>query len=348
MRDLHYALRRLRASPGFSVIAILTLALAIGANTTVFSMLNTLILRPLPVERAQELVFLSQRKSENQSFPNYRDFRDRTKTLSGLIAYRIAVVAFSHGRDNARVWGYEATGNYFNVVGVHPALGRFFTPAEDREIGGEPYVVLSYAAWQHRFGGDPNAVNSRVNINGLGYTILGVAPKGFIGTEAPVHTGVLGADVDGAADRAGQQLAGFASDVERLGNRAHKVRRLASRSAKRNPKYRGATSSRAPQGKRRYAGTLHDAGAHGRRMRGPVTAFASVIMAVAGLVLLIACSNLASFLLARATDRKKETAIRLALGAGRSRLLRQFLMESLLLGSWAARQGFSLPSGSRA
>ncbi len=332
MRDLNYAIRRLRKSPGFSAVAILTLALAIGANTTVFSMLNALILRPLPVDRPQDLVFLSRQKSQNQSFPNYRDFRDRTKTLSGLIAYRIAVVALSHGHDNARAWGYEVTGNYFEVLGVRPALGRFFTPSEDRKIGGEPYVVLSYAAWQHRFGADPHVVNTRVKVNGLDYTILGVAPKGFIGTEllyqpefwVPISMEPQIEPGNSWLDSRGTWnawvMGRIRSGVSR-GEAQSEIQSIAAQLVREHPKENDGMQVH-----------FTSPGLVGDALRGPVTAFASVIMAVAGLVLLIACSNLASFLLARATDRKKETAIRLALGASRSRLLRQFLMESLLLG----------------
>lgn len=184
LQDLAYALRRLRKSPGFAALAILTLALAVGANTTVFSAINALILRPLPVDRPEELVFFSgQKRSQNQSYPNYRDFRDRTRTLSGLIAFRVAPMALSHKGANARIWGYEASGNYFQVLGVHPALGRFFTPAEDQKPGANPYAVISYSCWQHRFGGDSAAIHKTVKLNGLDYAILGVAPKGFIGTE---------------------------------------------------------------------------------------------------------------------------------------------------------------------
>lgn len=299
LQDLTFAVRRLRKSPGFTAIAILTLALAIGANTIVFSVLNALVLRPLPVERPQELVFLSGGKgNQNQSFPNYLDFRDRTTTLSGLVATRLAVVALSHGGENARIWGYEVTGNYFQVLGVRPAAGRFFTPAEDQKVGGDPYAVLGYSAWQHRFGGDPGIVNRTVTINGLDYTVLGVASRGFFGTEvlyAPdfwvpmsmepqIEPGnnwlkerttwdcwVLGRLKPGVSWRKAQ------SEFQAIGAqlvREHPVEN---------------------SGMHVY---LVKPGLLGDMFRGPVTAFTSVIMGVAGMVLLIACTNLASFLLA--------------------------------------------------
>jgi predicted permease len=341
-QDIKFAIRRLRKSPGFTAIAILTLALAIGANTTVFSVVNALLLRPLPVERPQELVFLSRKTSENQSYPNYLDFRDRTRTLSGLVAMRIAVVALNHGGENARIWGYEVTGNYFQVLGVKPALGRFFTPGEDQNPGGDPYVVLSYAAWQHRFGGDPGIVNKTVNIDGLTYTVLGVAPKGFLGTErlyvpdfwVPMS---MEAQVEGGNNWLkarqtwniwvlGRIKAGISHQQAQS-----EIETIAAQLVREHP--------RENDGMHVY---LVQPGLLGSFLRGPVTAFTSVIMAVAGMVLLIACTNLASFLLARSTDRRRETAIQLALGAGRLRLVRQFVIENLIVALCGGTAGLIL------
>ncbi|MBV9611276.1 MAG: ABC transporter permease, partial [Acidobacteriaceae bacterium] len=330
--DLRYAYRRLLRSPGFTVTAIAILGLAIGANTAVFSMLNALILRPLPVERPQDLVFLTQgRNGQNQSFPNYRDFRDRTKTLSGLTAYRIAVVALSRGTENARVWGYEVTGNYFQLLGVRPALGRFFMPAEDTKVGGDPYIVLSYAAWQHRFGGDRQIVNASVKINGLAYSVLGVAPRGFLGTEllyAPEFWVPM--SMEPQIEPGNNWLESRMTwNVWVLG----RLRAGVSREAAQNEIQGIAAQLVREHPKENDGMKVHftQPGLVGEWLRGPVKAFTTVIMSVAGLVLLIACSNLASFLLARATDARKETAIRLALGAGRMRVLGQFLTESLVL-----------------
>lgn len=340
LQDLKYALRRLFKSPGFTLVAVLTLALAIGANTTVFSMLNALLLRPLPVERPQNLVSLvNPRGGVNQSFPNYRDFRDRTRTLAGLAAIRIGVVAMSHRAESARVWGYEVTGNYFQLLGIHPALGRFFTPAEDRKVGGDPYVILSYSTWQHRFGGDRKIVNQTVKINGLAYTVLGIAPKGFIGTEllyAPEFWAPISMEpqIEPGNNWLDRRMTWNVWVVGRLKpgvsrtTAQSEMQAIAAQLVREHPKKNdGMTVHFAP------VGLIGDA------FRGPVTAFASVVMAVAGLVLLIACTNLASFLLARATDRRKETAIRLALGASRFRVLRQLLTESLLLACFGGAAG---------
>lgn len=340
--DLNYALRRLVKSPGFTITAVIILALAIGANTTVFSMLNALLLRPLPVEEPRNLVSLTQRGNANQTFPNYRDFRDRTKTLSGLIAFRIAVVAMSNHGENARVWGYEATGNYFQLLGIRPALGRFFTPAEDQKVGGDPYLVLSYSAWQRRFGGDPSIVNKTVKINGLDYTILGVAPRGFIGTEllyAPEFWAPM--SMEPQLEPGNNWLENRNTwDVWVLGRIKPGIPRSM---AEREMQTIGAQLVREHP-KENDGMRVHFAkpGLLGDFFRGPVTAFSSILMGVAGMVLLIACINLASFLLARGTDRRKETAIRLALGAGRARVLREFLTENFLLALFGGAGGLLL------
>lgn len=182
-RDLHYALRRLLRSPGFTFTAVLSLALGIGANTVVFSVVNALVLRPLPVEHPERLVFVETSTGITQSFPNYRDLRDRNTTLAGLAGYRIVPMEMEASGGATRIWGLLATGNYFDLLGVRPALGRFFRPEEDLHPGAGPYAVLSYSAWRSRFGGDPGIVGKAIRINRLPYTVLGVAAPGFHGTE---------------------------------------------------------------------------------------------------------------------------------------------------------------------
>src|SRR5215475_9589336 len=161
IQDLRYGLRTLRKSPGFTAVAALSLALGIGANTAIFSLVNTVLLRPLPVENPERIVSLNYASEKGDSgdpifsYLNYRDLRDRNNVLDGLIAYRMAPISLSHDGTNERAWGYVATGNYFDVLGVKPALGRLLTPEDDKAPGAHPVMVISHDCWQKRFAGDP-------------------------------------------------------------------------------------------------------------------------------------------------------------------------------------------------
>jgi predicted permease len=339
LQDVRFALRRLGHAPGFTVVTIATLALAIGANTTTFSALNQFLLRPLPVERPSELVFLNTGGGVTHSYPAYRDFRDRTRSLSGLIAYRIQPVGLSQGGKNSHIWGYEATGNYFDVLGVRAIVGHTFTPEDDVKSSPHPVIVLSYTAWQNRFASDPNISGKNVKLNGLDYSVIGVAPKGFFGTEVLLspefwvpmamepqiepgnnwlenrnthNIAVLGRLKPGVTSRqAEDDLNAIAADLGRSNRDEEGMKILMS----------------AP-------------GLIGTAMRGPVLGFTSVLLALAGMVLLIACVNIAGIMLARAADRRREMSIRLALGAPRWSLIRPLLTESLLLSLAGSGAGF--------
>src|SRR5215510_5989107 len=188
-QDLRYGTRMLWKRPGFTLIAVITLALGIGANTAIFSLVNTALLRPLPIEQPKQVVSLNLVFSQGEqtfpvlSYPNYRDFRDRNKVFSGMLAYRFTPLSLSNNGVNERVWGYLATGNYFEMLGVKPAVGRFFTPDDDRTLGAHPVAVLTYDCWQKRFAGDPQVIGKSVLVNGRNFTIIGVAPRGFYGSE---------------------------------------------------------------------------------------------------------------------------------------------------------------------
>lgn len=354
-RNIRYALRNLRKSPAFSLAAVASLALGIGINTFIFSVFDSLILRPLPIAEPARVTFIETANVGAVSFPDYKEFRDRNKAFSGLAGYRISVMNFEHGGDPLRMWCYLATGNYFDLLGVKPALGRFFHQGDDLHPGASPYVVLSYATWQSRFGGDPRVVGSSVRVNGLSYTVLGVAPREFHGTELfywpevwipmmmqpQVEVGNAWLDERSTWDT--MMIGRVKPGVSRAQASAD-LNRIASDLAR-----------QYPQADKELRMRLSEPGFLGSGLRAPVEAFTGGLLILAALVLLTACSNIASLMLARITDRQRELAIRVSIGAGRIRIAAQLLTESLvvafiggLLGGALALAASKLLSGWRA
>src|SRR5580698_8432559 len=344
--NVTFAFRRLRLSPGFTTAAVVTLALGIGANTTIFSLVNAVVFRPFGVERQDELVSFNLHTSKAQfptiSYPDYKDYRDRNTVLNGLAMYRFVAVNLSRGEGrNVRLWGYEVSGNYFDMLGVKPIRGRVLHPEDDVKRAGHPVAVLTYNCWQRRFASDPDIAGRKVKVNGLDYTILGVTPKEFVGTEL-IFTPEIFVPMAQAA-----QLEGFDWLDGRGNGNAFVMGRLkpgvSMKSAEASINVITKQLGREyPDNDAGVSIVLSPPGMAGTYLRGAITGFSAVLMVVAGMVLLIACVNLASLLLARAADRRKDTAIRLALGASRGHLIRQLLTESLILSALGGAAGVLL------
>ena len=330
LQDLQFAFRLMRKNKGFSLVAAGSLAVSIGALTLAFSAVNAFVWKPLPVRDPASL-FTMQSASFGWSYPDYKDIRDRSDGIDALIGYRITMMNVGLQPESTLLWGYLVTGNYFEALGVAPAAGRFFTQAEDQQPGASPLVVLSFNTWQSRFGGRPDIVGLSVPINGSPYTIVGVAPRGFFGTEVfyrpemwipmamqqPIELGG-----DWLQSRASTNVM-VAARIKRGLTRPQAEAGLASTIADLNREF--------PNRNRPLSVTLTQPGLFGDVMGGPTRAYAWGIFGLGALLLLAACSNLTGLLLARGTDRAREIAMRAALGAGRTRIVRQLITESLVL-----------------
>jgi predicted permease len=354
-QDLRYGARILLKNPGFTVIAVLTLALGIGANTAIFSLTDQILLRLLPVERPEALVVLRSPgpqggrvwsdgdNTASFSYPMYKDLRDRgNNVFSGLAARFALSLSVAGAGQTERADGELVSGNYFEVLGVRPALGRVFNQEDDRAPGAHPVIVLSHAYWARRFGADPAILNKTLTVNGTLVTIIGVSREGFRGVQVGQTPDVfipmmmkaqMTPNWNGLDDRRDYWLA-------IIGRLKPGMSRAQTEEAVR-PSYRSILEEevslrggRGAEWRQRFLDKriLLDDGSKGRQILqlGAQKPFL-ILTGMAGLALLIACANVANLLLARGAARQREIALRMALGAGRWRLMRQFLLESLLL-----------------
>ena len=331
-RDIRYALRQLRRSPGFAITAILTLALGIGANVVVFGVLNAIILRPLNLPHVDRLVQIEQQQSGfiTQSYPDYRDFRSRNTAFTDLAASRITGAGMSFQGSAQRCWIYEVSGNYFDTLGVRPALGRLLHASDERGPNSAPYIVLTDAFWRTRFNSDPRIIGTVAELNKHPFTIIGVTPRTFNGTELFFWPDFFVPMVNE------EQIEGYSYLVKRGNHGIYVFGMLkpgvTSRQATENLISVAHQMTREnPVPDDGLGARLTKPGLLGDLLGGPARPFLAVIMALALLVLAAACVNLAGIFAARAADRARELAIRLSIGSSRWRLLRQILTEAVLI-----------------
>ena len=340
LQDVRFAIRVLRRNPTFTALAVLTLALGIGANTTIFSMTNATLLRaPNAIDAPDRVVQIGRDRADegfdNLAYPYYTLFRDNVSTLDGIAAWSSQAAFLGHDGDLTSVNSQLVTGEYFDVLGLHPALGRMFAAADDRDPGAHPVVVVGYAAWERLFGSDPDLIGTELRLNNRPYTVVGVAADGFGGTD------VIGSATDVWVPMAmARELLGERWDFARVDDPGRSwlwfIGRLGDDStsqaaqAELDTLYQAQYEANWGEAAGAPIGVLAGVGLRPDE-REQIGAILVILSVVVGVVLAVACGNLANLLLARGVARSRELAVRAALGAGRVRIVRQLLTESLLL-----------------
>jgi predicted permease len=330
LQDLRFTLRQMRRSPGFAMTAVLILALGIAANVIVFGVLQAMILRPLDVPNPDRVMTFAPRVAGYPvfSYPEVRDVRDGNTVFSAVAALNIDVFGLEANGATRPVWGYEVSGQYFEVVAIKPYLGRLLERADDDHPGASDAAVLSWPAWKSHFGSDPNIVGKTVRLNKHPYTIVGVTPEDFYGTEkflqpdifVPIASSAsLGNWLESRRDKSVFPIVLIKNGVSLTQVQAE-LDTIAARIARQYPKEEEGLQFK-----------LARAGIVGDFLGGAVRRFLAGIMVLAGIVLLAACANLGSLFAARTADRTREIAIRLAVGSSRWRVLRQVLVEALVI-----------------
>ena len=332
-RDLRHGQRQLRKSPGFTASAVVTLALGVGANAVVFSVFNALILRPLNVPQPHSLYLVEHKRHASyfQSYPDYLDYRDGNSTFSGMAIYDSATAAISVGKSSFKSFGYLASGNYFDLLGIQPALGRFFHAGDEHGPKSAPYIVLSYDFWRSRFNSNPLVLGTTVDLNTHPFIVIGVAPRQFHGTEiffwpdfwVPIVEATQLGNSDGYLTNRtmhnlwilGRLKAGVTPQQA-----SDNLNVLSSRLASEYPTEDDGLNAR-----------LVKPGLMGDVWGDPIRNFLTGIMILASLVLLAACANLGSIFAVRTAERSRELAIRLAIGSSRWKILRALLTEAVLI-----------------
>ena len=333
-QDLRFGLQMMIKNPGFTFVAIVTLALGIGANTAIFSVVNAALLRPLPYPQPEQLVLIEERArnmtSMSVAYPNFLDYREQNQVCARMAAFRWRGVDLTGVSEPERLDGYEVSAGFFETLGVSPTHGRAIQPEEDRE-GAQPVVVIGHELWARRFNSDPNLVGGGVTLNGNSYTVIGVMPAGFRFPDAAQLWTPLGLGARSLMDRGEHQgLTGLArlKPGVRIEQARADLETIAGRLAQ--------------QYKTSNEGVSVNVNLLTEELVGYVRPTLRMLFGAVGFVLLIACANVANLLLARAAGRRKEMAIRAALGAGRGRLIRQLGVESALMAAISGALGIAL------